>query len=95
MQEAKAIQESIDKNKKLPKRFRISNVLVDVSYSLQTKLMQLNKQDAIKLLEEKLVTGREGFFCLKSSELKQALQTDRKKDSIEKIINSLKNDIEI
>jgi len=98
MQEAKEIQQSIDKNKKLPKRFRINNVLVDVSYSLQTKLMKLDDQEAIKLLEEHLITGREGFFCLKSSKnltLKQALQTYRKKDSIEKIINSLKNEIEI
>jgi transposase len=98
LQEARAIQDSIDRNKKLPKRFRINNVLVDVKYSLQTKLMELDEQDAIKLLEEKLITGREGFFCLKSSEnltLKEALQTYRKKDSIEKIINSLKNEIEI
>ncbi|MDN5309136.1 MAG: hypothetical protein PWP14_530 [Methanolobus sp.] len=98
MQEAKEIQESIDRNKKLPKRFRINNVLVDVSYSLQTKLMKLDDQEAIKLLEQHLITGREGFFCLKSSKnltLKQALQTYRKKDSIEKIINSLKNEIEI
>ncbi len=42
--------------------------------------------------------GREGFFCIKSSEdltLQQALQTYRKKDSIEKIFNSMKNEIEI
>jgi transposase len=98
MQEARAIQESIDRNKKLPKRFRINNVLVDVTYSLQTKLMKLDEQEAIKLLEEHVITGREGFFCLKSSKnltLEQALQTYRKKDSIEKIINSLKNEIEI
>jgi transposase len=98
MQEAKEIQESIDKNKKLPKRFRINNVLVDVSYSLQTKLMELDDQEAIKLLEQHLITGREGYLCLRSSKnltLKQVLQTYRKKDSIEKIINFLKSEIEI
>ncbi|MDG6244275.1 MAG: IS1634 family transposase [Methanolobus sp.] len=98
IEEAKLIQESIDKNKKLPKKFRINNTLVDVVYSLQTKLTELDEQEAIKLLEEKLITGREGFFCLKSSKnltLEEALQTYRKKDSIEKIINSLKNEIEI
>ena len=98
IQEEKEIQESIDKNKKLPKKFRINNVLVDVSYSLQTKLMKLDDQEAIKLLEQHLIIGREGYFCLKSSKdltLKQALQTYMKKDSIEKIINSLKNEIEI
>lgn len=84
--------------KKLPKKFRINNFLVDVTYSLQTKMMVSDEQDTIKLLKEKIVAGREGFFCLKSSEnltLKQALQTYRKKDSIEKIINSLKNEIVI
>ena len=43
------------------------------------------------------ITGR-GVFCFKSNEnltLKQALETYRKKDSIEKIIHSLKNEIEI
>jgi hypothetical protein len=30
MQEAKDIQEPVDKNKKLPKRFRSNNVLIDV-----------------------------------------------------------------
>nr|WP_321497350.1 transposase [uncultured Methanolobus sp.] len=98
IEEAKEIQDSIDKNKKLPKKFRINNVLIDVVYSLQTKLMDLDEREAIKRLEEHLITGREGFFCLKSSKnltLRQALQTYRKKDSIEKIINSLKNEIEI
>ncbi|WP_319506633.1 transposase [uncultured Methanolobus sp.] len=98
LEEAKVIQESINKNKKLPKKFRINNILVDVTYSLQTKLMELDEQEAIKLLEEKIITGREGFFCLRSSQnltLKEALLTYRKKDSIEKIINSLKNEIEI
>ena len=98
MKQAKDIQKSIDKNKKLPKRFRINNALVDVTYSLQTKLVDMDEKECIKLLEEKVITGREGFFCLKSSRnltLKQALSTYRKKDSIEKIINSLKNEIEI
>ncbi|NOQ48002.1 MAG: IS1634 family transposase [Methanococcoides sp.] len=96
--EAKELQEIIDRKKKIPKRFRINNVLIDVSYSFQTKLIELSEDEAIKLLEDKLITGREGFFCLKSSKnltLKQALLTYRKKDSIEKIFHSLKNEIEI
>ncbi len=98
IKEAKAIQESIDKNKGLPKRFRINNLLVDVDYSIQTKLIELSEDDAVRLLEDKFITGREGFFCLKSSKnltLIEALLTYRKKDSIEKIFNSLKNEIEI
>ncbi len=96
--EAKAIQDSIDNRKKLPKRFRINNLLIDVEYSVQTKLVELSDDEAVKLLEEKIITGREGFFCLKSSKnltLSEALLTYRKKDSIEKIFHSLKNEIEI
>jgi len=98
IKEAKDIQESIDKNKALPKRFRINNLLIDVDYSIQTKLVELTEDDAVKLLEDKFINGREGFFCLKSSKnltLTEALLTYRKKDSIEKIFHSLKNEIEI
>jgi len=98
VQEAKEIQESVDKNRKLPKRFRINNVLVDVSYSIQTKLIEISEEEAVKLLEDEVINGREGFFYIKSSKnltLKEALETYRKKDSIEKIFNSLKNEIEI
>ncbi len=98
LQEAKEIQNSIDNNRQLPMKFRINNVLIDIAYSYQTKLGELSDEDALKLVENAIVTGREGFFCIKSSEnltLQQALQTYRKKDSIEKIFNSLKNEIEI
>jgi len=98
LQEAKEIQNSIDKNKQLPMKFRINNVLIDVTYSYQTKLEELSEEEALKLVESAVVTGREGFFCIKSNEdltLEQALQTYRKKDSIEKIMHSLKNEIEI
>ncbi|HER45677.1 MAG TPA: IS1634 family transposase [Thermoplasmatales archaeon] len=96
--EAKDIQKSIDHGKQLPKRFRINNLLIDVEYSIQTRLIELSEDEAVKLLEENIITGREGFFCLKSSKnltLAEALLTYRKKDSIEKIFNSLKNEIEI
>ena len=98
IKEAKEIQESIDKKKKIPKKYLINNVLVKVNISFQTKLMEFGEEEAIKLLEEQVITGREGFFSLKSSKdltLKEALVTYRKKDSIEKIFHSLKNEIEI
>jgi len=61
-------------------------------------LEDLDEEEALKLVENAVITGREGFFCIKSNEdltLEQALQTYRKKDSIEKIMHSLKNEIEI
>jgi len=44
----------------------VLNVLVDVSYSVQTKLIELDDQEAVKLLEQHLITGRGGLFGLKS-----------------------------
>ncbi len=97
-EEAKLLQECLDKNKKLPAKFRIKNELVDMTYSYQTKLRKMSEADAIEYIKKCSITGREGFFCLTSSEnltLKEALYTYRAKDSIEKVINSLKNEIEI
>lgn len=97
-EEAKLLQECLDKNKKLPAKFRIKNELVDMTYSYQTKLKGMSEEKAIEYIKKRTITGREGFFCLTSSEnltLKKVLETYRAKDSIEKIINSLKNEIEI
>ncbi len=61
IKEAKEILESIDKNKALQKRFRINNLLIDVDHSPQTKLVELTEDDAVKLLENMFINGREGF----------------------------------
>jgi len=45
IQPAEDIQKSIDKNKNLPKRFRINNALVDVTYFLQTKLGDMDEKE--------------------------------------------------
>ena len=58
----------------------------------------MDEHEALAFLYERVTTGREGFFCLVSSEdltLLEALETYQMKDSIEKIFNSLKNEIEI
>lgn len=97
-EEAEVIQKSIDNNRGLPKRYRINNPLVDVEYSYQTKLKSLSRTKAKNILKKAAITGREGFFCLVSNKdltLKEALQIYRQKDSIEKIFNSLKNEIDI
>ena len=98
LQEAKDIQEVIVKNKKLPKKFRINNELIEIDYSFRTKLEELSDEEAIELLKNSIINGREGFFCLKSDTdltLERALEIYREKDSIEKIFNSLKNEIQI
>ncbi|RPJ64518.1 MAG: IS1634 family transposase [Alphaproteobacteria bacterium] len=98
LQEAKEIQEIIAKNKKLPKKFRINNELIEIDYSFRTKLEELSDEEAIELLKSSIINGREGFFCLKSNKnltLEKALEIYREKDSIEKIFNSLKNELQI
>ncbi len=98
LQEAKEIQKAVIRNKKLPKKFRINNELIEIDYSFRTKLEELSDEEAIELLKASLINGREGFFCLKSNRnltLEDALKIYRKKDSIEKIFHSLKNEINI
>jgi len=98
LEETKEIQKSIDNNRQLLKKFCINNALIDVVYSYQTKLQELTEEEALRLVEGIAITGREGFFCYKSNKdltLEQELATYRKKDSIEKIMHSLKNEIEI
>jgi transposase len=98
LKEAKEIQKAVVNKKKLPKKFRINNELIEIDYSFKTKLEELSDDEAIELLKASLINGREGFFCLKSNRnltLENALITYRKKDSIEKIFHSLKNEIQI
>lgn len=96
--EAVAIQNSLDKGKRLPKRFRINNPLVDVRYDYQTKLVGIDEEAALRLLLEDVIDGREGCFCLTSSkdmDAAEALRIYRSKDAIEKLFHSLKSEVEI
>ena len=98
LREAQEIQKSLDNNKQLPKRFRVNNPLVDVKYSYQTKLTSLTEKEALAVVQKASINGREGFFCLVSNEnltLSEALKIYRMKDSVEKIFQSMKNDISI
>jgi len=96
--EAKEIQQALNKGKPLPKRFMPNNPLVKITYTYQTKLSELSDEQAKNLVQAAAISGREGFFCLISNEkltLEQALKIYRMKDAIEKVFQSLKNDINI
>lgn len=98
LEEAKEIQQALSKGRSLPKRFLLNNPLVKITYTYQTRLSELNEDQARKLVQAASITGREGFFCLVSSEkltLQEALKIYRMKDAIEKVFQSLKNDIDI
>jgi len=97
-EEAESLQKSIENNRGLPKRYQINNPLINCEYSYQTRLSELSEEEAKILLKKAAITGREGFFCLVSNKdltLSEALSIYRKKDSIEKIFHSLKNEIDI
>jgi len=98
LKEAQDIEQASLKGKALPKRFRVNNVLVKATIEYQTKLKNLSDEQAFELVKKASITGREGFFCLMSSQnltLKEALFLYREKDSVEKIMHSLKNEINI
>ena len=98
LEEAKEIQQALAKGRSLPKRFVLNNPLVKIKYTFQTRLSELTESQARKLVQTASITGREGFFCLVSSEkltLQEALRIYRMKDAIEKVFQSLKNDIDI
>jgi len=98
LEEAKEIEHALRKGRSLPKKFLLSNPLVKITYTYQTRLSELNDEQARKLVQAASITGREGFFCLVSSEkltLQEALEIYRMKDAIEKLFQSLKNDIDI
>ena len=96
--EAMMIQQSLDDGKRLPKRFRINNPLVDVRYDYQTKLAAMDEEAALRLLFDEVIDGREGCFCLTSSRdmpAKEALRIYRSKDAVEKLFHSLKSEVEV
>lgn len=96
--EAKEIEQALNRGKPLPKRFLLNNPLVKVTCTYQTRLSEMSDDQARKFVQAAAITGREGFFCLISNEkltLKQALEIYRMKDAIEKVFQSLKNDIDI
>ena len=98
LKEAKEIEKICLEKKKLPKKYRINNALVSAKIEYQTKLKTLSEKEAFELVKKASITGREGFFCLTSSQdltLKEALFLYREKDSVEKIMHSLKNEINI
>ena len=98
LKEAKDLQSDIEKGKKLKKRYEIDNVLINATISVQTKLSEITDEEAVRLLEEDCITGREGFFCLvsdKDMDPRKARELYRSKDIVEKLFSSMKSDIGI
>jgi transposase len=98
LKKAKSLEDDLEKGKKMKKRYQISNPLIDAKIVLQTKLTDLTDDEALDLLRQDAVTGREGFFCLVSDldmEPRRARSMYRDKDIVEKLFSSMKSDIGI
>lgn len=96
----KQLSEKIKAGKKIKisTKINLPNEVLEQKVSLQKRLSSQTEQDIRKHLDEIHINGREGFYFLESSKNltgKQAIQTYKNKDSIEKTMNSLKNEIEI
>jgi len=92
------LRRTIVDGRRTPKRYRSSNPFLDVRLLYQFKLHEMSKEEAMERALELSLTGREGFFALVSNEdfsLELALRTYREKDSVERLFNSLKNEIRI
>lgn len=99
------VQENLELEKKIKsgrrqqtKKQDLKAFVVELKLSLQQRLKPLTRDMLVQQVLEKTITGREGYFLLKSSENlteKEALGCYRSRDTIEKLIDSLKNTIRI
>ncbi len=98
----KASREMQDKilstRKHKQKTYQLQNFIATETLTLQKRLENLSDTELSKTLFEQSITGREGFFLLISSKdltHSEALMRYRERDSIEKMMDSLKNVIRI
>jgi len=97
-EEAMRLRSTIVDGRKTPKRYRSSNPFLDLRLFYQFRLYEMEREEAMERALELSLTGREGFFALISNEnfsLHEALKIYREKDSVERLFNSLKNEIRI
>lgn len=99
MAKRKELERRIKSGRKYKKKsYQLQNFIATETLSLQKRLNNLTQKELKKKLLTEAVTGREGFFLLVSSKNltpNEALQQYRSRDSIEKLIDSLKNVIKV
>jgi len=96
--EAISLQKTIQSKKKPRKKYRNSNSFLHTHLSYTFPLTGMSREEAIDRALRLSITGKEGFFALASNKdfsLHEALSFYREKDSIEKLFNSIKNEIHI
>lgn len=97
--EHKELERKIKSERKRKKKsYQLQDFIATETLSLQKRLTKLTPRKLKKRLFEEAKTRREGFFLLNSSKNltpKEALQQYKSRDSIEKLIDSLKNVIRV
>jgi len=98
-EEARDLETRVRLSLPIPRNLRLSkNPLIRMRYSIQTLLGGREEDEIIADLKCNLHTGREGFFALKTNgnlSPSDALKMYREKDSVEKLFQSLKNEINL
>lgn len=99
LEEYKELERKIKSPRKHKKKsYQLQDFVATETLSLQKRLTNLTPKELKKKLFEETITGREGFFLLNSSKNltpNEALQQYKSRDSIEKLIDSLKNVIRV
>ena len=96
--EALSLWKTIQAKKRPRQKYRNSNHFLQTHLSYTFPLTNLSREEAIERALQLSITGKEGFFALVSNKdfsLHEALQFYREKDCVEKLFNSIKNEIHI
>jgi len=96
--EALSLWKTIQEKKRPRQKYRNSNHFLQTHLSYTFPLTGLSREEAIARALQLSITGKEGFFALVSNKdfsLHEALQFYREKDCVEKLFNSIKNEIHI
>ena len=96
--EALSLWKTIQEKKRPRQKYRNSNHFLQTHLSYTFPLTGLSREEAIEQALQLSITGKEGFFALVSNKdfsLHEALRFYREKDCVEKLFNSIKNEIHI
>jgi transposase len=96
--EALSLWKTIHEQRRPRQKYRNSNHFLQTHLSYTFPLTGLTREQAIERALQLSITGKEGFFALVSNKdfsLHEALQYYREKDGVEKLFNSIKNELHI
>jgi transposase len=93
-----SLWKTIQEKKRPRQKYRSGNHFLQTHLSYTFPLTGLSREQAIERALQLSITGKEGFFALVSNKdfsLHEALQFYREKDCVEKLFNSIKNELHI